>query len=103
MAAEREEGKREGRKAVLLIYMENDVMQVKMGGEPSGCWEYGACCLGNRSANLRWCCHLCDVIGLRGPNANSYKVLATQLLRLPISFFSQSKQHMCKTKNKMSH
>ena len=30
--------------------MENDVKQVKVGGEPSGFWEYGACCLGNRSA-----------------------------------------------------
>uniref|UniRef100_A0A0V1KHD1 Uncharacterized protein n=1 Tax=Trichinella nativa TaxID=6335 RepID=A0A0V1KHD1_9BILA len=24
--------------------------EVKVGGEPSGCWEYGACCLGNQSA-----------------------------------------------------
>ena len=30
--------------------MEDDVTQVKVGGEPSGRWEYGACCLGNRSA-----------------------------------------------------
>ena len=33
-----------------IIYMENGVTQVKVGGEPSGFWEYGACCLGNRSA-----------------------------------------------------
>jgi hypothetical protein len=26
------------------------VRQVKVEGEPSGCWEYGACCLGNQSA-----------------------------------------------------
>ena len=32
-----------------LIYTENDIMQVKVGGEPSGFWEYGSCCLGNRS------------------------------------------------------
>jgi hypothetical protein len=30
--------------------MENDIMQVKVGGEPSGIWEYGGRCLGNRSA-----------------------------------------------------
>ena len=40
-------GERE--RGVLLIYMENDVMQVKVGGEPIGFWDYGACCLGNRS------------------------------------------------------
>jgi hypothetical protein len=49
VAAEREGGKRKTRD-VLLIYMENDIMQVKVGGEPSGFWEYCACCLGNRSA-----------------------------------------------------
>jgi hypothetical protein len=30
--------------------MGDDVTQVKVGGEPSGFWEYGGCCLGNRSA-----------------------------------------------------
>jgi hypothetical protein len=45
---ERESEKRWG--AVPLIYMENDIPQVKVGDEPSGLWEYGACCLGNRSA-----------------------------------------------------
>ena len=29
--------------------MDNDVTQVKVGSEPSGFWEYGGCCLGNRS------------------------------------------------------
>ena len=29
--------------------MGDDVTQVKVGGEPSGFWEYGGCCLGNRS------------------------------------------------------
>ena len=45
---EREEGKGRGR-VIPLIYMENDVTQVKVGGEPSGFWEYGSCCLGNKS------------------------------------------------------
>lgn len=49
---------------VLLIYMENDTTQVKVGGKSSGCWEYGVCCLGNRSAGRRSCCYLCRVIGL---------------------------------------
>ena len=47
--AEREGGKTE---RGFLIYMENDITQVKVGGEPSGFWEYGACCLGNRSEGL---------------------------------------------------
>ena len=34
--------------------MGNDVTQVKVGGEPSGFWEYGGCCLGNRSAGLAY-------------------------------------------------
>ena len=51
--------------------MENDITQVKVGGEPSGCWEYGACCLGNPSAGRKSCCHLCDVIGLGGPDDKS--------------------------------
>ena len=45
---ERGEGKERGR-GVPLIYMENDIMQVKVRGEPSGFWKYGSCCLGNRS------------------------------------------------------
>ena len=48
MEAEREGGKKERGTGVPLIYMENDVTQVKVGGEPSRFWEYGACCLGNR-------------------------------------------------------
>jgi hypothetical protein len=32
--------------------MENDITQVKVGGEPSGFLEYGSCCLGNRSVGL---------------------------------------------------
>jgi hypothetical protein len=38
---------RERGRGVPLIYMENDIMQVKVGGEASGFWEF--CCLGNRS------------------------------------------------------
>jgi hypothetical protein len=30
--------------------MNNDVTQIKVGGELSEFWEYGGCCLGNRSA-----------------------------------------------------
>jgi hypothetical protein len=43
-----------------------------VGGEPSGCWEYGACCLGNRSEGHRSSCPLCDVLGLGDPDANKY-------------------------------
>ena len=50
MEAEREGGKRERGGGIPLIYMENDVTQVKVRGEPSGFWEYVACYLGNRSA-----------------------------------------------------
>jgi hypothetical protein len=56
---------------VLLIYMENDITQLKVGGELSGCWEYGACCLGNHSAGRRSCYHLRDIIGLGCPDANT--------------------------------
>ena len=41
-------GKRDSGMGVPLKYMENDVMQAKVGGEPSGFCEYGSCCLGNR-------------------------------------------------------
>jgi hypothetical protein len=44
-------GEKREREGVPLIYMENDITQVKVGGEPSGFWEYGACCLGKRSAD----------------------------------------------------
>jgi hypothetical protein len=67
VAAEREEGKRE-REGNFLIYMEKDITQAKVGGEPRG---YGACCLGNWSAVLRSRCRLCDVIGLGCPDANT--------------------------------
>jgi hypothetical protein len=70
VAAEREEGEKERGRGVFLIYMGNDVTQVKVGGEPSGCWEYGACCLDNRFAGHKLHCRLCDVIGFRGPDAN---------------------------------
>jgi hypothetical protein len=33
--------------------MENDIKHVKVWGELSGCWEYGAFCLGNWSAGRR--------------------------------------------------
>ena len=49
MVAEREGGKREGGRGIHLIFMDNDITQVKVGGEPSGFWEYGGHCLGNRS------------------------------------------------------
>jgi hypothetical protein len=52
VVVEGEEGKRERGRGVLLIYMEKFVTQVKVGGEPSGCWKYGTCCLGNQSAGL---------------------------------------------------
>jgi hypothetical protein len=69
VAAEREEGEGEGERDV-LIYMENDIIQVKVGGEPSRCWEYGACCRGNQSAGRRSHCLLCDDIGLGCPDGN---------------------------------
>jgi hypothetical protein len=34
---------------IIYIYIDNDHTQVKVGSEPSGFWEYGGCCLGNRS------------------------------------------------------
>jgi hypothetical protein len=71
VVAERKEGEREGGRGVLLVYMESDMTQVKVGGEPSECWEYGACCLGNQSAGCRLCCHLCNIRGLECPGANS--------------------------------
>ena len=71
VVAERKEGEREGGRGVLLVYMESDMTQVKVGGEPSECWEYGACCLGNRSVGHRLHCCLCDVIGLGCPDANN--------------------------------
>jgi hypothetical protein len=48
VVAEREGGKKRG--GCVSIYIDNDVTQVKVGGEPSGFWEYGDCCLGDRSA-----------------------------------------------------
>ena len=38
----------------LSLYMSDDVTQVKVGGEPSGFWEYGGCCLGNRCSGLTY-------------------------------------------------
>jgi hypothetical protein len=51
------EAEREGRgeRRGVLIYMENDLTQVMVGGEPSECWEYGTCCLGNQSSGHRSC------------------------------------------------
>jgi hypothetical protein len=48
-AAERRERRGERGRGVLLTYMENDIMQVKVGGEPSVFWEHGSCHLDNRS------------------------------------------------------
>ena len=62
--------------------MENDITQIKVGGEPSGCWEYDACCLGNGSAGRRSCCCLCDIIGLGSPDANSMYQIITMCLSL---------------------
>jgi hypothetical protein len=42
VAAEKEEGGRERGRCILLIYTENEVTQVKVGGEPNGFWEYAA-------------------------------------------------------------
>jgi hypothetical protein len=53
VVAEREEGERKGGSGIFLVYKEKDITHVKVGGEPNGCWEYGACCLGNRSAGHR--------------------------------------------------
>ena len=58
------------RKGHYPFYMESDITQVKVGGEPSECWEYGACCLGNRSAGHSQSYRLCDVIGLEYLGAN---------------------------------
>jgi hypothetical protein len=72
--------------------MENDISQVKVGGEPSGCWEYGACCLGNWFAGCRSCCCLCDVIGLGGPDANNYYNVFRKMCYFkfpPIRYFRQ--------------
>jgi hypothetical protein len=46
---QKEKGKKREGRGVPLIYMENDIMQVKVGGESNGFWKYGSCCLGNRS------------------------------------------------------
>jgi hypothetical protein len=62
---EKEKGKRERGKGIHLIYIENDIRQVKVGVEASGFWEYGSCCLGKMSVG-----HLCDVIGLGRLDAN---------------------------------
>ena len=53
VAVEREGGKRERLGDLSLCMgddMGDDVTQVKVGGELSGFWEYGGCCLGNRSS-----------------------------------------------------
>ena len=46
VAVERQGGRGKKRRGELSLYMDNDVIT----GEPSGFWEYGGCCLGNRSA-----------------------------------------------------
>ena len=45
-------GKRKRGRGVPLIYMENDVIQVKVGGEPSVFWEHVSLHLGNSSVGL---------------------------------------------------
>ena len=49
MVVERGGGEEIGGRGRPLICMDNDVTQVRVGGEPSGFWEYGGHCLGNRS------------------------------------------------------
>lgn len=70
---QRQRGNRESRaqKGLPFIWVVTNSLQVKVGGEPSGRWEYGACCLGNRSAGCRSCCRLCDVMSLGRPDANT--------------------------------
>jgi hypothetical protein len=52
MAVEREGGRERsgGLSSYMADDMGGDITQVKVGGEPSGFWEYGGCCLGYRSA-----------------------------------------------------
>jgi hypothetical protein len=59
--------------------MENDVTQVRVGGEPSECWEYGGHCLGNRSVGHRSCCCL---IGLECPDANTWSGIRSWTRRI---------------------
>ena len=40
---------------IFLIYMENNVTQVRVEGKPRGFWEYGGHWLGNWSAGPRSC------------------------------------------------
>lgn len=51
--AEREQGGREIRGAFLYMWMATK-LQVKVGGEPNGFWEYGGCCLGNRCSDCTY-------------------------------------------------
>jgi hypothetical protein len=65
-----------------------------VGGESSGCLEYGACCLGNQSAGHRSHCSLCDT-GLGGPDAKSNSRIAhasssTNLTQALLSSLRQS-------------
>ena len=64
----RKKERKEGGRGTLLIYIENYVTQVRVGGEPNGFWEYGGRCLGNRSAGRR---SRCCLIGLECPDANN--------------------------------
>jgi hypothetical protein len=47
--------------------MGDDVTPVNVGGEPSGFWEYGDCCLGNRSPGPAYC----DITAFGGPETNT--------------------------------
>jgi hypothetical protein len=53
---ERERGReREREMGAFSLYMwVMTLTQVKVGDEPGGFWEYGGCCLGNRSAGLAY-------------------------------------------------
>jgi hypothetical protein len=58
------------------LYMDCDVATGKVGGKPSGFWEYGGCCLGNRCA--RSLSPRCDVTGFRANPDDNIKNLHTR-------------------------
>ena len=49
VVAEKGEREKERLGGGLSLCIGDNVTQVKVGSEPSGFWEYGGCCLGNRS------------------------------------------------------
>jgi hypothetical protein len=65
---QKEKGGKERQGGVFLLYVW--ITQVKVGGEPSGFWEYG----GPLSWQQVCRSHLCDVTGFRGPDANTFEL-----------------------------